>query len=148
MESNINDPYNLKRFIDAQESIYPQALAELRNGRKRSHWMWFIFPQVDGLGFSAMSKYYAIQSLAEARQYLEHPLLGNRLRECAQALLALAGHSASDIFGYPDNLKLKSSMTLFEQAAGAESDFAAVLEKYYGGERDQRTREILDKLKS
>ena len=109
---------SLERFVDAQRGVYPTALAELRAGAKRSHWMWFIFPQINGLGHSATTKFYALKSLEEARRYLAHPVLGPRLEECAQAVLAVEGRSVSEIFGYPDDLKLKSSMTLFARVAG------------------------------
>ncbi len=142
-----SDPFQLSRFLEAQEKIYDRALAELNSGRKRSHWMWFVFPQIEGLGFSSTTRYYSIESLQEARQYLDHPVLGKRLRECAETLLALAGLSASSIFGYPDDLKLKSSMTLFASAAGAGSVFTRVLEKYYQGTRDERTLALLERLK-
>src|SRR5579883_1362213 len=107
------DPYNLNRFVEAQEDAYERALAEIRNGRKESHWMWYIFPQFDGLGFSATSKRYAIKGVAEAEAYLAHPVLGPRLRECTEATLHVEGRSASDIFGSPDDLKLRSCATLF-----------------------------------
>lgn len=139
------DSYDLNRFVDAQNGVYEQALAELRAGRKRSHWMWFIFPQFTGLGFSPTSQHYAIKSLDEARAYLEHRLLGARLRECADALLALKTHSASDVFGYPDDLKLKSSATLFAAVSPRESVFEKVLEKFFEGELDARTRALLNK---
>ena len=116
--SNQDDPFDLARFTSAQEGVYTRALAEIRNGDKRSHWMWFIFPQIDGLGFSSTAKHYAIKSPDEARQYLAHPLLGARLLECAEAVLAVEKRSASDIFGSPDDLKLKSCMTLFESVGG------------------------------
>jgi uncharacterized protein (DUF1810 family) len=137
------DPFDLERFVRAQEAVYGRALAEIRGGAKRSHWMWFIFPQIDGLGFSATAKHYAIKSAEEARQYLAHPVLGPRLRECAEAVLAVEGLSASEIFGSPDDLKLKSCMTLFESVAGQGSVFGRVLDKYYQGKRDTRTLEIL-----
>jgi uncharacterized protein (DUF1810 family) len=139
--------FNLARFTSAQESAYNRALAEIRNGDKRSHWMWFIFPQIDGLGFSSTAKYYAIKSPDEACQYLAHPVLGARLLECAEAVLAVEERSASDIFGYPDDLKLKSCMTLFEAVAGKGSVFSQVLDKYYQGKRDTRTQEILAAMK-
>ncbi|HNT78330.1 MAG TPA: DUF1810 domain-containing protein [Anaerolineae bacterium] len=142
-----NDSHNLNRFIAAQETVYPTALAELKNGQKRTHWMWFIFPQAAGLGFSSTSQYYAIQSLEEARQYLTHPVLGVRLRECAEVLLTVEGRSVSQIFGYPDDLKLKSSMTLFARAADdPHSVFVRVLEKYFHGEQDSKTLDILVKF--
>ena len=137
------DSFDLARFTSAQEGVYKRALAEIRAGDKRSHWMWFIFPQVDGLGFSATAKHYAIKSAEEARQYLAHPVLGPRLLECAAAVLAVEGRSASEIFGSPDDLKLKSCMTLFESVAGQDSIFGRVLDRYYQGKRDTRTHEIL-----
>ncbi len=134
---------NLDRFLDAQEGIYPQALAELRAGRKRTHWMWFVFPQIAGLGHSSTAVYYAIADLAEARAYLAHPLLGARLAECAGALLGVRGRTAHEILGSPDDLKLRSSMTLFAQVAGPDLVFRRVLERYYGGEADARTLDLL-----
>lgn len=141
-----DDPYDLNRFVSAQEGTYDRAMEELRNGQKRSHWMWFIFPQIDGLGSSSTARLYAIKSMEEARQYLDHPVLGPRLMECAEAVLAIEGRSASEIFGYPDDLKLKSSMTLFAQVAQPHSVFSRVLEKYYRGEQDARTLDLLDGL--
>lgn len=138
-----DDPFDLERFVAAQRSHYVTALAELRAGRKRTHWMWFVFPQMLGLGRSSTSTHYAIRSLEEARRYLAHPALGPRLAECAEALLAVEGRSASDIFGYPDDLKLRSSMTLFAEAAGPGSVFERVLRKYCGGRADARTLELL-----
>jgi uncharacterized protein (DUF1810 family) len=138
-----DDPFNLKRFTNAQESIYDCALAELRRGLKQSHWMWFIFPQIIGLGNSYNSRFYAITGIEEARQFLQHPILGKRLLECTEAVLAVESRSASDIFGYPDDLKLKSSMTLFADVASARSVFDRVLEKYFSGERDKRTLQLL-----
>ncbi len=138
-----DDPFNLGRFVNAQENVYANALAELRNGRKRSHWMWFIFPQIEGLGRSEMARFYAVQNLEEARQYLRHPVLGKRLLECAETLLSLDDRSASDIFGFPDDMKLRSSMTLFARAAGPDSVFVRVLERYFNGEEDQTTLDIL-----
>jgi uncharacterized protein (DUF1810 family) len=135
-----DDPYNLKRFVSAQEAVYNTVLAELRGGIKRSHWMWYIFPQIYGLGNSYNSRYYAIQSVEEARQFLQHPVLGKRLLECTEAVLAIEGRSASDIFGYPDDLKLKSSMTLFAFVSVQGSVFDRVLEKYFNGQRDEITR--------
>ncbi len=142
-----SDPFDLGRFVSAQEGIYDRVLAELRRGQKRTHWMWFIFPQIDGLAYSATSKHYAIKSLEEARQYLNHPLLGSRLLECAEAVLAVEGRSVSEIFGYPDDLKLKSSMSLFAYVADPGSVFARVLDKYFQGEQDVRTLDLLEKLK-
>jgi len=138
-----DDPYELKRFISAQKEVYDRVLAELRDGLKRTHWMWFIFPQIDGLGHSPTTIFYAIKSLDEARQYLSHPVLGARLVESAEAVLAVSGLSASDIFGHPDDWKLQSSMTLFALAAEPRSVFERVLEKYYQGKRDSRTLLIL-----
>ena len=124
---------SLQRFVDAQQGVYPQALAELRAGSKRSHWMWFVFPQIAGLGSSPTAQRYAIASLDEAREYLAHPVLGPRLRECARAVLEVDGKSAAEILGYPDDLKLRSSMTLFARAADDPEVFTAVLDKYYDG---------------
>ncbi|MDI1231995.1 MAG: DUF1810 domain-containing protein [Methylobacter sp.] len=145
---NASDNVDLSRFTRAQESIYDRALAELRNGRKRTHWMWYIFPQIDGLGHSTTSKNYAIKSLEEARQYLNHPVLGKRLLECAEAVFTVEGRSISEIFGYPDNLKLKSSMTLFACVADPYSIFSRILDKYFNGEKDALTLQLLEKLKT
>ncbi|HEY7272408.1 MAG TPA: DUF1810 domain-containing protein [Actinoplanes sp.] len=133
---------DLDRFVDAQDGAYDDALAELTAGRKRTHWMWFIFPQIAGLGSSPTAQLYAIRSLDEARAYLAHPMLGPRLRECAQALLTVQGRSAREIFGYPDDLKLRSSMTLFARAADDPEPFQAVLDRYYDGP-DPRTLTLL-----
>ena len=133
---------DLSRFLKAQEHDYEQALKEIRSGRKRSHWMWYIFPQIQGLGFSPTAQYYAIRDLQEARDYLAHPVLGARLKEISAALLDLDGLSASEIFGYPDDLKLRSSMTLFRLADLNEPVFLEVLEKYYDGKPDDRTVDI------
>jgi uncharacterized protein (DUF1810 family) len=138
-----DDPFDLERFTTAQRDVYDRVLAELKGGRKRTHWMWFVFPQFDGLGFSETSRHYAIKSRAEARAYLDHHVLGPRLRECAQAVLAVEGRSAFEIFGSTDKMKLKSSMTLF--GAVADSVFDQVLEKYFQGERDAITLELLAK---
>jgi uncharacterized protein (DUF1810 family) len=137
------DPYDLDRFVRAQEEDYEQALAEIRGGRKRSHWMWYIFPQIDGLAFSSTAKYYAIKSVEEARAYLAHPVLGPRLRECAEAAVAVEGRSAREIFGSPDDLKLRSCATLFAHVAPAGSVFERLLAKYYGGAPDDRTLRLL-----
>jgi uncharacterized protein (DUF1810 family) len=134
-----SDPFDLQRFVDAQADIYERALAELREGRKRSHWMWFMFPQIDGLGHSTMAQTYAIRSIAEARAYLAHPVLGARLQKCTQAVLAVAGKSAHAIFGSPDDLKFHSSMTLFAHSAPNESLFRAALVEYFDGQDDQNT---------
>ncbi len=137
------DPFNLQRFVDAQEPVFEQVLAELRQGRKRSHWMWFIFPQIQGLGHSAMARRYAISSLEEARAYLEHPVLGPRLRECVRLLMQIEGQSIKQILGYPDDLKFRSCLTLFSQATGDNQIFLDALEKFYGGEPDLLTLEQL-----
>ena len=138
-----NDCHNLQRFIDAQESNYQTALAEITAGQKRSHWMWYIFPQYDGLGFSPTSIHYAIKSPEEAAAYLDHPILGPRLRECVDALLAVTGRSAHQIFGSPDDLKLKSSMTLFAHVSPEGSAFEQVLDRYFGGRLDGKTLELV-----
>ena len=137
------DPFGLGRFVDAQEGDYERALAELRSGRKRTHWMWYIFPQLDGLAFSATSKRYAIKSVEEAHAYLAHPVLGPRLRQCAEALLRIEGHSATTIFGSPDDLKLRSCATLFACVSPPGSVFERVLDAYYRGERDGKTLQLL-----
>lgn len=137
------DPYALQRFVDAQRGAYAQAQAELRAGRKQSHWMWYIFPQIQGLGQSAMAQKYAISSVAEAAEYLNHPELGARLRECTRLVTAIEGRSIEDIFGYPDHLKFHSSMTLFAHAAKDNQVFMVALGKYYRSEFDRRTVERL-----
>ena len=139
----MNDPFHLQRFLDAQASVYPLVVAELRSGQKQSHWMWFIFPQFAGLGSSAMSRRYAIRNIEEAGEYLRHPVLGPRLVECTEAVKALDRRSARQILGAPDDKKLCSSMTLFELVSGPGSVFAAALEKYFSGERDARTIEMV-----
>lgn len=136
------DP-DLSRFLFAQEDVHETALSELRRGRKESHWMWFIFPQLAGLGHSTMARRYAIRDLDEARAYLEHLVLGARLLNCCHALLSIQGRSASQIFGDPDDLKLRSSMTLFALAAEPKSVFDEVLAKYFGGGRDRLTLDLL-----
>src|SRR6185437_12534275 len=136
------DPYNLDRFADAQRGVYEQACAELRRGRKTGHWMWFIFPQIAGLGFSATSQHYAIQSLDEARAYLEHPVLGPRLREICGIVSGVDQKTAHEIFGSPDDMKLRSSMTLFVHAAQDHAIFSEVIRKYFGGVEDERTVEL------
>ena len=138
------DPYDLARFVTAQHGVLDRVRAELRAGRKRSHWMWFVFPQVAGLGSSPVAQHYAISGLDEARAYLAHPVLGPRLRECAALAAAVPDRSAAEVFGFPDDLKLRSSMTLFDRAAPDPPVFAAVLDRYYGGEPDPRT---LDRLR-
>jgi len=137
----MDDPYRLERFVRAQDSggTYQRAVAELRAGRKVSHWMWFIFPQVAGLGFSSMSRRYAISGLAEARAYRQHPVLGPRLAECARILADTDGSTAGDIVGPVDAMKLRSSMTLFAAAAPDEPVFGEVLAKYFGGVPDEAT---------
>jgi uncharacterized protein (DUF1810 family) len=132
-------PYDLDRFLVAQQPIYDHVLDELRRGRKTSHWMWFIFPQIAGLGYSAMAQRFAITSLDEARAYLAHPVLGTRLRECATLVLASGGRTAVEIFGSTDALKLRSCMTLFRRAAPDERVFARVLDRDYGGVADEAT---------
>jgi uncharacterized protein (DUF1810 family) len=136
-------PYDLDRFVAAQASTYAGALAELRAGRKTGHWIWFIFPQIEGLGRSQMSHRYAIGSLDEAREYLGHPLLGGRLRACAEALLSVKRRTAEEILGPVDAMKVRSSMTLFLRAAPEDPLFARVLERYYGGVPDAATDERL-----
>ncbi len=139
----MNDGYDLRRFVDAQQGIYEQACAELRAGHKRSHWMWFIFPQIEGLGSSPTAVRYAISSLNEAVAYLDRAVLGPRLRECTGIVLGLDGRSVSEIFGYPDDLKFHSSMTLFAQAATEPEIFLEALERYFGGKLDAATLERL-----
>jgi uncharacterized protein (DUF1810 family) len=139
----VPDRYDLRRFVDAQDGVYDRALGELRRGSKTGHWMWFVFPQVAGLGFSAMSQRYGIGSLDEAREYLADPVLGARLRESAAAVLAVDGRSAEDIFGGIDAVKLRSSMTLFHRAHPSEPIFRSVLDKYFAGEPDPSTDERL-----
>jgi uncharacterized protein (DUF1810 family) len=139
----MSDPYDLARFVAAQEPCFARVCAELDAGRKSSHWMWFIFPQLEGLGASATARRYAISGLPEARAFLEHPLLGPRLRECTQRLLALQGRSAAEIFGYPDELKLRSCLTLFGHASPGDRLFGEALERYFGGEPDPLTVRLL-----
>lgn len=134
----------LKRFTEAQENDFERALAEIKRGRKQSHWMWYIFPQIAGLGFSSTSKFYAIKNRAEAEDYLRHPVLGKRLIEISEALLAHENKTAHQIFGSPDDVKLKSSMTLFGAIENANPVFQAVLDKYFGGAKDQKTLELID----
>ncbi|WP_025915936.1 DUF1810 domain-containing protein [Herminiimonas sp. CN] len=141
--TNAADPFCLNRFVNAQESIYQQVLAELEQGRKQTHWMWYVFPQIDGLGHSRLAETYAIKNLEEAREYLRHPVLGARLRECTEKVIAVEGKSAATIFGHPDDLKFRSCMTLFACAAEAESAFPRALEKYFDGEKDLRTLALL-----
>ena len=141
----MTDPFDLARFVTAQDQggTYGQAVAELRRGRKASHWMWFVFPQIAGLGHSATARHYAISGLEEARAYLDHPILGARLRECTRILTDLSGHSAEEIFGGIDAMKLRSSMTLFARAAPDEACFGQVLDIYFGGLPDPATEQRL-----
>jgi uncharacterized protein (DUF1810 family) len=143
VSSDTDDPHNLNRFVLAQEDDYAQALAEIRSGRKRSHWIWYIFPQFEGLGFSSMSRQYSIKSVAEAEGYLKHPTLGPRLRECCEAALSVEGRSAFEIFGSPDDMKLRSCATLFACASPPGSVFDRLLEKYFQGQRDDRTLRLM-----
>jgi uncharacterized protein (DUF1810 family) len=142
----VSDPFTLQRFLDAQGPVFARVCAELAEGRKRSHWMWFIFPQLQGLGSSHTARFYALDSLAEARAYLVHAVLGERLRECTKLVNQVQGHGIEAIFGYPDHLKFRSCMTLFARAAGdagAAAPFREALQKYFAGEGDPLTRERL-----
>jgi uncharacterized protein (DUF1810 family) len=139
----MTDLYNLQRFVDAQNPVFDEVRAELGAGRKRSHWMWFVFPQIAGLGLSPMAARYAISSRAEAAAYLGHPILGPRLRECARLATAIEGRTADDIFGYPDNLKFRSSMTLFAHATPDNGVFTEAIAKYFAGSFDPQTLERL-----
>lgn len=144
----MNSPNQLDRFIQAQQNVFKQALAEIRNGRKQSHWMWYIFPQLEGLAHSPTAEHYAIKDAQEAKAYLAHPLLGQRLHECAQAMLDIQGRTANEILGSPDDLKLKSCATLFANVLPVGSVFECLLEKYYQGQRDIKTLRLLDKTTS
>jgi uncharacterized protein (DUF1810 family) len=140
------DPFDLRRFVDAQDGVYDTVLAELRSGAKRSHWIWFVFPQLRGLGRSPTAARFGISSLAEARAYLTHPSLAPRLRECTRLVAAIEGRTVDEIFGWPDDMKVRSSMTLFARATDdpdVQADFRAVLDKFYGGEDDPATVELL-----
>jgi uncharacterized protein (DUF1810 family) len=152
------DPFDLQRFVDAQDPVWDRVQAELRRGRKSSHWMWFVFPQLAGLGSSPTARAYAVSGLEEARAYLAHPVLGPRLREAAQLAVAVPGRTASEVFGHPDDLKLRSSMTLFARAAAddptaddptaddptaGDTVFTEVLDRYFGGDPDPRTVDLL-----
>jgi uncharacterized protein (DUF1810 family) len=137
------DPFDLQRFLDAQDRVYDTVVGELRNGRKRSHWIWFVFPQLRRLGHSHTALHYGIASLDEARAYLAHEVLGPRLRECTRLVAGIDGRSIEHIFGWPDNLKVRSSMTLFAHATDDNADFRAVLDKFYNGEEDAATLELL-----
>ena len=141
------DQFDLQRFVDAQDPFYDTVLAELRSGAKRSHWIWFVFPQLRGLGRSPTAAHYGIASLDEARAYLAHDVLGPRLAECTRLVLAIDGRSVEDIFGWPDNLKVRSSMTLFAHATDYNADFRGVLDKFYGGEEDPATVERLSQAR-
>lgn len=143
-----NDPFNLSRFLEAQEDDYSRALAELSAGEKTSHWMWYIFPQFDGLGGSSMSKRYAIKSIEEAKAYLAHPVLGLRLLECAGTLVALEGRTAFEILRSPDDAKLRSCATLFASVSSAGSVFQQVIDKYYDGKPDDATLRLLEQMKA
>lgn len=143
-----NDPFDLSRFLKAQEGDYEDALSEIRSGQKRTHWMWYIFPQLDGLAFSSTSRRYAIKSLEEAQAYLSHPVLGPRLLECAEAAFAVEGRTAAEIFGSPDDLKLRSCATLFASVSPPGSVFHRILEEYYLGQADDRTLHLLENLKA
>jgi uncharacterized protein (DUF1810 family) len=138
----MTDPFDLKRFVDAQALVYPDVLSELRQGRKQSHWMWFIFPQLAGLGHSAMAQRYALSSRDEALAYLGHGILGPRLRECTVLVNAVEGRTIHEILGSPDDLKFRSSMTLFA-ALSSEPEFAAAIGKFYGGAPDPKTLELI-----
>lgn len=139
----LNDPHDLNRFLESQDRVYSSVLSELKSGHKQSHWIWYIFPQVSGLGRSPTSQYYAIKSKPEAESYLNHPILGARLKECAEILLGIENKTAREILGRPDDLKLRSSMTLFASMAEPGSVFEKVLEKYFHGDRCQRTLMLL-----
>jgi len=138
----MTDPFDLQRFLDAQAPVYPRVIAELRQGRKQSHWMWFIFPQLSGLGHSAMAQRFAVASAEEAKAYLAHPTLGPRLRQCTALVNAIEGRTIGEILGSPDDLKFCSSMTLFG-AVSRDPDFLQAIAKYYDGLQDQRTLDLL-----
>lgn len=137
--------FNLNRFLDAQKSSYQTALEEIKNGRKRSHWMWYVFPQIQGLGFSETSIFYAIKDVQEAEAYLEHPILGSRLIEICDAAMAIQSNNANSVFGSPDDMKLKSSMTLFAALDDTNPVFQAVLDKFFSGSKDQKTLQLIKK---
>ena len=141
----MNSDGNLSRFLEAQKGDFTQALSEIKSGRKRSHWMWYIFQQLKGLGRSSTSEFYGIKDLTEAEAYLAHPVLGSRLKEISAELLHLETSNANSIFGSPDDLKLKSSMTLFANIPGAASVFQQVLQKFFGGSQDEKTLKLLKK---
>jgi uncharacterized protein (DUF1810 family) len=137
------DPYNLQRFLEAQDPVFEEVCSELRSGRKRSHWMWFIFPQIKGLGHSSMATFYAISGLQEATAYLQHPILGPRLVECCELVTAIRGRSIEEVLGQLDSLKFQSSITLFGQAAPENQAFQAALQKYFEGKSDLATLRML-----
>lgn len=142
--SHTDDLYDLNRFVQAQKNDYERALAEVKHGQKHSHWMWYIFPQFDGLGFSQTTKRYAIKSIAEAKAYLNHPILGPRLIECVEAVLGVEKRSAYEIFGSPDDMKLKSCATLFAYVSSTGSVFDRLLDKFFQGDRDPKTLRLLE----
>lgn len=139
----MKDPHNLKRFLEAQNPLYPRVKAELRSGQKTGHWMWFIFPQLRGLGRSPMANEYGISSREEALAYLQHPILGERLRECTRLVHSVEGRSVNEIFGYPDDLKFRSSMSLFANVSPQDQIFKHALEKFFEGEPDRLTLQLL-----
>jgi uncharacterized protein (DUF1810 family) len=139
----MTDAFPLSRFVEAQEPVFAEVVAELSAGRKTSHWMWFVFPQIEGLGHSSTARHYAIKSLDEAKAYLQHPVLGPRLRECTRLVNAVRSRTAAEIFGYPDDLKFRSSMTLFAHATAENEEFLDALRRYYGGEFDAATLQLL-----
>jgi len=141
----MTDSYNLLRFLDAQKSVYDRACSELRRGRKASHWMWFVFPQLKGLGFSETTQRFAISSLAEAEAYLAHPILGPRLIECTELVTAVDGRTVNEIFGYPDDLKFRSCITLFAQVTSENEVFMQALNKYFDGKFDPATLKLLQR---
>ena len=144
----MDDPYGLSRFIEAQDTDYEQALAEIRSGRKRSHWMWYVFPQFTGLGSSPTSSHYAIKSRDEAEAYLSHPILGRRLVECAEAVVQIRDRSALEVFGSPDDMKLRSSATLFASLSPEGSVFHRLIDQHFDGRRDDRTIELMGPARS
>ena len=146
--ANVPDPFDLQRFVRAQEGTYQRALSELKHGQKQSHWMWYVFPQFEGLGFSHTSQRYAIKSVAEARAYLAHQVLGPRLVECATALSGVEDLTANDILGFPDDLKLKSCATLFAHVSASDSVFHRLIDKYFDGQYDEATLRLMAKTDS
>ncbi|XOF32482.1 MAG: DUF1810 domain-containing protein [Candidatus Electrothrix sp. YB6] len=142
------DPFDLQRFVRAQNSVWRQVVRELRQGRKQTHWMWFVFPQVQGLGRSAVAEQYAIRSMEEAEAYLAHTVLGSRLQECVQLTLAVKGRSAGELFGYPDELKFRSCLTLFRETVGENSLFTHALDRYFSGRGDWLTVDIIKRWRN